>query len=259
MFRTLALQTDQIAMRGRSSFEDKGSYVVQRTPGEPAFWFGNQLIFREMRPKEEMLAAFSAEFPTAKHVTLSFDQPNIKAPTWAGDAPAFEVDTCDTLALDGPISGPDLPEGLRLRRIVSDRDWADVVSLQTEVGIEQGYDGPSHALFVAARFAAIRTKSEVGQGTVWFGVYDGDLLVADMGLVWTERLARYQNVETRQSYRKRGICAALMIAVHRLGVQQAPEARFVIVADTDEPPGRVYRRAGFALVETTLAVFKPAY
>lgn len=259
MFQSLALQTDQIAMRGRSTFEDKGAYVVQRTLDEPNFWFGNQLIYPQIRPREEMLGAFAKEFPDARHVTLSFDQPGIEVPDWVRDDPEFQSDICDTLALQGPISGPDLPTGLTLRKIASAQDWADVVSLQTEIGVEQGYDGENHAPFVRARFAAVRARSEAEAGTAWFGVYDGDLLVADMGLVWTNALARYQNVETRRSHRRRGICAALLVAVHAYGAQQAPDARFVIVADTDEPPGRVYRRSGFELVETTVAVFKPSY
>lgn len=246
-------------MRGRSTFEDKGSYVVQRTAQEPHFWFGNQLIYPEMRPKDEMLSAFAQEFPDAHHVTLSFDQPETDTPKWVWESPEFQADVCDTLALQGPIQGPDLPVDLRLRKIETDQDWADVVSLQTEVGVEQGYDGENHTPFVQARFAAVNAQSKAGAGTAWFGVYDGDLLVADMGLVWTDSLARYQNVETRVSHRGRGICSALLVAVQAYGAKQAPQAQFVIVADTDAPPGRIYRRAGFSLVETTLSIFKPAY
>lgn len=248
-----------MVMEDRSSFEDKGAYVVQRSPAEPDFWFGNQLIYREMRPRDEMLRAFSAEFPDAAHMVLSFDRPGLAPPGWAGADTGFEVDLCDTLALDGPIRGPAMPAGLTFRQIETDADWAAVVGLQTEIGIEQGYDGPRHAPFVQARFAALRARAQNRADLAWFGVFDGPLLVADMGIVWSSALARYQNVETRRSHRGRGICAALLVAAHAHAATRAPKARFVIVADTDGPPGRLYRRAGFGLVEVTLAVYRPGY
>lgn len=45
MFRSLGLETERLVMAGLSGFDDRGAFVVQSTPSEPIFWFGNCLIF----------------------------------------------------------------------------------------------------------------------------------------------------------------------------------------------------------------------
>jgi len=259
MFRTLGYASDALVMRHRSTFEDRGEFIIQRTPEEPDFWSGNQIIYRTAQPDPaRCLADFAAGFPGARHVTIGFDIADMPPPGWVAELDGFDRDECDVLSLSGAISAPPLPAGITARRIEGDADWAQVTALQLQTGIEEGYDPESHAPYIARKYARVRAGEALG-GAAWFGLFDGSLLVADMGIVWSDDLARFQSVETRASHHRRGLCAALLGVVHGHVTRAAPGADFVIVAETDGDAGRIYRRAGFAQAERLVAVMKPGY
>lgn len=259
MFRSLGLETERLVMARRSSFEDRGDHVVMRTPAEPEFWYGNQVIWKSTAARPEpLLAAFEAAFPDAAHCVLSFDVPGMDTPDWVGDLPDFEPDPADILSLDGPIAGPDLPPGFTFRRIETDGDWAQVVDCQTRTGVEDGFEPARHKVYVTEKYAAVRADCE-GGAAHWFGLFAGERLAADMGIVTDGRLARFQSVETMPDYRRQGLCAALLRQVHGAVTAQHPGAHFVIVAETESDAGRIYRRAGFTLHERLTSLMKRGY
>lgn len=258
MFRTLGLATEALVMTGLSEIEDKGPHLVLRTPGEPTYWFGNAVILRD-RPGDPGAAEalFRAEFPDAAHVCLQWDRP--EGPDLSAFADVgFKTDRVDVLTAAGPVPRPGLPAGLVMRALQDDGDWGALHALSLDIGIEDGQDGPGHAAFLDGRIAARRRQ--IGQGLGgWFGVFDGDLLVAAMGLLHDARVMRFQDVQTRASHRRRGICAALLGHVQDWGLARAPDAVAVIVADTDSAAGRLYARAGFGHSETLSAAYRPGY
>lgn len=93
----------------------------------------------------------------------------------------------------------------------------------------------------------------------WFGAFEGDQLVAHMGMFHDDTVARYQAVETRATHRGRGICAALLSHVSAWAASRAPDAVQVIVAEADSDAGRLYRRQGFAPTETLVEVTHRGY
>jgi hypothetical protein len=258
MFRSLGHRTDSLAMAGRSTYEDRGHYVIQRTQAEPNYWFGNRLIYREVvtNQVDRLAGAFESAFPEATHKTLSLDIPHLTVKGW--NLQGFEIEHVDVMARSGPAPNVPMPDGRTIRRISSARDWDQVIALQHEIGVEQGYDQDSHLPFIQTQFEAVAERCR-GSSFAWFGVFDGDLLVADMGIVWDKALARYQNVETRGTHRGRGICAALLAHVSAFAAHHVAGAQQVIVADVDGAPGRIYRRAGFALKEQLISLYRPGY
>lgn len=59
-----------------SQIEDRGDYLVIRSPDDPSFWWGNFLLLSALPPPGlagEWLARFAAEFPGASHVALGVD------------------------------------------------------------------------------------------------------------------------------------------------------------------------------------------
>ena len=259
MFRSLGLRTDEMVMARRSAFEDRGDHIVQRTPDEPTFWFGNQVIWKTAADDPApMLAAFDAAFPEAAHCVLSLDVPNITVPDWAAGLDGFEGDSADVLSLEGPILGPDVPEGFEFRPLSSETDWLSLIGCQTRTGIEEGFSAETHRAYVTDKVTAIRQECVAGRST-WFGIFDGDTLAADMGIVSDGVLARFQSVETMPEYRKQGLCAALLRQVHDVTAARYPGVQFVIVADSDGEAGRIYRRAGFAFTERLFSLMKRGY
>ncbi|SDK54267.1 GNAT family N-acetyltransferase [Aliiruegeria lutimaris] len=257
--RSHGLRSDLMVLRGLSVVEEHLDRVVVRTPSEPDFWFGNMVIFRDDRIEPDaQIARFRKDFPTSRHVTIVWDAPALSnAPALERfTALGFEIDRSDVLTLEGLSNPAPVPPGIEIRPIETPEDWEQVIALQIETGIEAGHLPEIHAPFVRKRFANHRKQVAGGRGC-WFGAFDGAQLVGDLGIFEGEGTARFQDVETRESHRRRGICAALVSVGLNWARRRAPASTPVIVAYTEGNAGRIYRRCGFTLSEQLLAVIRP--
>lgn len=256
--RSLGLASDVLIMRGQSTLQDHPDRWVLRTPLEPDYWFGNMVMFKtdQVLP-EAQIAQFKADFPHAQHVVLCWDAPD--QPEGPGHqalvSQGYDLEKTDVLSRFDPLPKSPVPDGVHLRPIESDDDWAQVLALQIDTGIEDGYAPASHNPFLEKRLAGRRAQISEGWGQ-WFGAFEKDLLVADLGIFFDERVARYQSVQTRISHRKRGLARALLSVASGWAKEQAPGARLVILADQGNPSAQIYRRAGFALHESLIAAVK---
>ena len=256
MFSTLGIASEALVMRGRSTFEEREDYIIQRSPLEPEYWFGNQIVFRQFPESlDEAQQVFVQAFPDAAHCVFSFDLPDGAVPQWAEDLQGYEVDHTDILVLTGSISGPQLPDGFQFRKITNDADWEQLIELQLQTEVDQGYPVETHRPFIETKFQQIRSRCEKSD-FAWFGLFDGEALAADMGITWDDEIARFQSVETRPEYQRKGLCAALLVKVVEQVRLVSPHCRFVIAAAANEGPGRIYRRAGFVHQETIVSLTK---
>jgi ribosomal protein S18 acetylase RimI-like enzyme len=258
--RSLAYRTD-LAMLERSGSEisDRGTHLVVRTPDNPTFWWGNYLLLPEPPPSTEeaegWLAIFEHEFPLARHRTFGVDG---TAGTAADLTPftAIGMDAEESAVMTAQaVHPPPRPNTeATLRRLASDDDWAQQVEV-TRAGEELGYDLP----FVTAKARAERRLVEAGYGA-WWGAFDGDRLLASMGLVTaSEGLARFQSVKTHPDARGQGLAGTLVYRVARYGFEELGAHTLVMVADPDYLAIRIYRSVGFADTERQLqAERKPA-
>lgn len=259
--RSLTIRSDLVAGRGQCHVTEHPDRYVLRTPNQPDYWFGNTVIFKEYTdtPRAQV-AQFKSDFPDARHVCLQWDVPNLGVEPGIASlrTQGYKLDQCDALVLDQPLVRFDLPSGLSARQITGD-DWYQVISLQTNTGIvDDGYNPDEYPAYIKGRFATHREAMADGKGA-WFGVFDGLDLVADMGIYVGDGIARFQSVETAQAYRRKGICRALVGIAHDWAKAQDPNARPVIIADTDGAPGRTYRACGFALAETLVSAYLPGW
>jgi hypothetical protein len=88
-------------------------------------------------------------------------------------------------------------------------DWTKAEALQAKIGLEDGRVPKFYGPYLARRNAGRRDQITKGIGQ-WFGAFDGDRIVAQLGMFHDGSLARYQSVETRATHRRRGICSALL-------------------------------------------------
>lgn len=250
-----------LVMQDVSSFTDYGGYAVQETPSEPDYWVGNQLILRQKDvAATDAIAQFRKHFPDKNHVAIVWDMPHLAADQIDPDfvAQGCDVDLFDVLTLQGDIADAPMPGGITLRPLRNMADWAKSLELQQSIGIEEGYDADRHLPYLKRRNATRRDQIAKGLGQ-WFGAFENELLVAQMGMFHDDRIARYQSVETRASHRRQGICAALLRHCCIWALNRAPDATPVIVAEADSNAGRLYRRMGFQQAESLVGVIRPAY
>lgn len=171
----------------------------------------------------------------------------------------FGVEVSDLLARSAVPPAPEVPDGYTLRELASDADWEGAVALGMRIALKDGFDPAAHAPFRRRRIAG--RHMQAAQGILrWWGAFRDGALAAGMGVA-TGRIegvpiGRYQSVETAPEHRRQGLCSALLARAAEGVLEREPDARLVIVADVDGVPGRLYRRAGFALVERTVAVVR---
>ena len=170
----------------------------------------------------------------------------------------YDVSTYESLTREGPIPTQPVPNGISIRQLESDQDWAQLMANQKRLGREEGRDPASHDPYLERRYQAQRARIGRGGGA-WFGAFDGDILAGGMGMFCGNGLARYQSVETRSDYRRQGICAALLSHASHWAESATPAARQVIVTDADSDAGRLYARVGFRPTERLVDAILPGY
>lgn len=257
--RALGLRTDLMVQGDEAKITTLADRYIWRTPSAPDFWFGNTVVFRAPpTDARACIAQFQADFPQARHICLQWDVPDMPDGPALRDLAAMglELDVSSALTRQGAPLGAPRPEGIALRPVVG-ADWAQVAELkrQTSAGAEAGE--AAFAAYIAARVATWRARVERGEG-VWIGAFDGSVLVGHLGLIQSAGLARYQDVVTRASHRRRGIAAALLGAAAEWAVARDAQVTLVIVADTDDAPERLYLRQGFERRETLRSAVRPA-
>lgn len=261
MIRSVGLASDVMVMRDVSSLEARDGYQVVRTPTEPNFWWGNFVIFDDCpADPSAQIAAFKTEFPDAAHMLIVWDDPEMTPGVGhaALERKGFFIDVADVLVLTGDLIRAALPEGIIIRPVRTDADWRAVIDLQTDIGLAEGHDPVAHRPYVENRFAAIRAQCEAGV-SCWFGAWDGMVLAGDLGIMTDGRTARYRSVETRDIYRRNGICPALVCAAYDWAMARGPSAQTVIIAMANSAAGRIYRRCGFTHSETSVSAILKGY
>jgi len=249
-----AWRTDLLFARLDGSVEDRGDHLVVRTPGNPFYFWGNFLLFEEAPADEAELdrrrALFAEAFadePDVRHEALGWDPAR---PGWgAAEAllqPGSGWDREDGLVLATSAAQPAhrATPGLRLRRLTTPDEWEASRQLG-HVATPGTGSGPRRDAFLDRLHARYRAMAEAGLG-VQLGAFDGDRLVAHLGLFRDRELARFQRVETHPDWRRRGACGALVAEAQAIALGEWGVERLVIVAEPGSEAERIYRRAGCA-------------
>ena len=230
-----------------------------RTPQNPGYYNGNYLYF-PLAPKRGDLArwvqlfeqAFAAD-PRVKHASFCWDG---AAGTGTADefvAAGFTLDEYLVMTAER-LNDFALPTGLHVRAFCDERDWAQQLSMQLD-DVPAVHAGPAYTAFKAAQVEHHRTISETLG--VWMGAFDGERLAGSCGIFPAQDgMARYQDVMVAKAYRNRGIARALIAAAGRCAFERFHPRTLVIVADANDFPQGIYRRAGFTEAQREARLWK---
>ena len=219
-------------------------HLVVRTPGNPTFHWGNCVLVTDPEAVEEsedgsrssnassrQRPGQPSAFPACPRTDLvGRARPGARARRRARDGPPSAPD---------PASGSIFGTPARKRRgLGAGRRAGD--------GGERANGAVPEALHET--FLRARRRADAGLSNemlaAFFGAFADDALAASLGIVLCGRTARYQNVGTDEPHRRRGL------ASHLLGVAASWAAdrgcdRWVIVTESTNSAGRVYRAVGF--------------
>jgi len=247
----LRTDLDLLLLQG-STVVDAGDHLVIRTESNPTFYWGNFiLVSGEARAAEidHWTERFEHEFPSSAHRAVGFTKHGGDLDAWRERGFAAEVDV--DLGVRGVPSAAEVPGGIRVRALEDADDWDQSAVVGASGSPADRRD--DQLLFERRRAAARRALVESGRAR-WFGAFDGERLVGDLGMVRLGDLARYQDVVTVADYRRRGIAAALVRAAAEWALEDPVVEQLVIVADEAGPAIRLYQRAGFTEVARHAAV-----
>lgn len=239
-------ETDLAVLRHTGSvFDDRGDHVVVRSPHNPTFHWGNFVMVTDGDAVDDgarWASVFQDAFPAAGWVSLGLIRCPDDVSSWIEQGLEVELDeVLTTTAL--PRQTP-LAEGYTVRRLESDDDWAaHVRRALAENDRTQESPPDSYAVYMEAQARARRGLSDRGVAA-FFGAFDGDTLAADLGIVRCGTTARYQSVGTDEEHRRRGLASHLLGVAARWSAEHGCH-RWVIITESTNPAGRVYRSVGF--------------
>lgn len=257
--KALEFATDVMVQQGDIHLTHHADRMVQETPDQPNFWFGNRVIYSAPPDSAaRLMAQFQNDLPGARHICFGWDIPNLPHDVVKGvfQATDLMVESADTLVLSGPLIGKPVPEGVQIRPFETPNDWLQREAIAKAEFLKDGT--PEKGLDAFLRGSSTQRRRQISKGLgQWFGAFVGGALVADMGIFHDEDLIRYQSVQTHENHRRKGMCSALLQVSLNWALTRAPNARPVIVADSNSDAGRLYRNAGFRLFETTISAYRP--
>lgn len=258
--RSLVRATELDVLAPDHVVERRGDVLVVRSPSNPAYYWGNYLLFPRPPgpgdgPRWEALfdEAFAAE-PRVRHRALGWD-------TTDGDLGAAHEELVargyDLQELVGLIAVPDAltprageSRTVEVRALDPDADedlWDGVVELQVAGRDEAFRDTEDdYRAFSRARLADQRRLFREGRGAWYVALLPGTREVAgSLGIVVTGGRGRYQAVDTAEAHRRQGICSRLVVEAARHAVATFGAETLVICAEPDYHALGLYESLGF--------------
>lgn len=238
-----------------STVDDRGDHLVVRTPSNPDYHWGNCLLVTDaavVDDADRWVECFALEFPHSTWFSAGLAAMPSRPDAWTRHG--IELEQLDVLSTTTMPRAVPLVDGYFVRQL-SHADWELVAARDIAENLASGeYDPDIHERFVRQTVATHRRMCDEGMAA-WFGAFHGDDLAADLGIVRCGSVARYQAVGTHPSHRRRGL------ASHLLGVAAEWAAghgcqTWVIVTESTNDAGRVYRRAGFTLDDAEVNAYR---
>ena len=253
----LGWQTDlAVLQHSGSCIEDRGDHLLVTSPDNPDYHWGNFVFVTDAAAVDDAgrwLRTFEASLPEATWVAIGLVRMPDDRSAWA----AHQLD----LELDEVLSTRELPtqtplaDGYTVRTIVGD-DWEQSVARAVADNQRSGGHEPaSFARFARQRAQAKRRLHERGIAA-FFGAFCADVLVAELGIVRCGTTARYQSVGTDIAHRRRGLASHLLGVAARWAGERGCD-RWVIITESTNPAGRVYRSVGFAPDTANAQAYRP--
>lgn len=257
---SLGWRTDLMFARFDGQVLDRGNHLLVLTPVNPAYWWGNFLLFQHAPGPgdfERWMALFdeqiAARQPASRHRAFGVDVPQrpVLPPEFA--AAGFRLDEATVLTLTSDqlqVPRRAWPGDVAFRVLDLARDGAAVVDQQVAAA-DARLEPAGYRAFAQRQMQRYCAMQRAGLGH-WLGLVaaagDRPQLAASCGLFRDPRgggLARFQFVATHPAWRRRGLCTALVDAACRHGFEAMGLQTLAMLADPAEVAIGIYESLGF--------------
>lgn len=269
---SLVWATDIDVLAPDHTAERRDGYWVVQSPSNPTFWWGNFLLFDDAPTAgdgdrwEQVFTGEFAHCPEVTHRTFAWDR--VDGELGSADrelvSRGYELEwTSGLIARSDAIRAHERadPEVV-VRALDPDGDerlWAAVIDVQMAGAREEFRDSEYHLTFLRRRQEELRETFRRGRGSWYVALLDG-AVAGSLGVVVTDRRARYQTVDTAEAFRRRGIARRLVVDAARQAMSRHAIDHFVIAADPDYHAIGIYEGLGFERVELVVgAMLRPEH
>jgi hypothetical protein len=265
--RSLGYRTDLFVCAFDGIVEDRGRYIVVRTPSNPGFWWGNYLLYPDApgaRAAERghdgsWLDDHARELPNISATLLAWDRPDgTRGEVEPFLSDGFELDEGKILtATSADLQrAPRHASDVEVIPLRDDADWSGAERALTNA-FAANRSGTLEDLrdFVVRQCARYRAMQERALGQ-WYGArVDGEIAAA-LGVVRDRELGRFQLVGTDPRFAGRGVCSTLVHDAAQLTLARPEIATLVMAADAHYHAAKVYESVGFRPTEHLVAIIK---
>ena len=228
-----------------STVHEHGDHLLVRTESNPGFHWGNCLFVTDEDVVDNAgrwVETFQSAFPKASWIAVGLIRLPDDQDAWVAQGLTVELD--DVLTTRLLPRQTLLPDGYTVRRLLGG-DWEQSLARAVAENDRTGDEDPtSYELFARRRMQAWRALCD-REVAAFFGAFEDNVLVAELGIVQCGKTARYQSVGTDEEHRRRGLASHLLGVAARWAGDRGCDL-WVIVTEATNPAGRVYRRLGFA-------------
>lgn len=265
-FRSLLAATDVDVLSDSAIVEDRGDYVVARTPSNPDHHWGNFLLFRQpprAGDRERWEAAYLQEFEQGReywHCALCWEPAGTDGAAIDEFVDGAGYDTDRAVALvaqpEELVEHPRSNREVRVHVLDPDGDadtWHELIDMQVAVREPAHAEGP-YRTFAEQRMADRRDRFRAGDGAWLVARTPAGELAASCGVVVTNGRCRFQAVDTFEPHRRQGIATRLVYEAGRVAIERYGAETLVIGADADYHALQLYESLGFVVRERSLAV-----
>jgi ribosomal protein S18 acetylase RimI-like enzyme len=269
--RSLVWSTDIDVLPADRVVEQRDQYLVIRSPGNPAHWWGNLLLFDgppalgEGPRWEQLFASEFAAEPAVQHRTFAWDRVDGSCGSAEQEfvARGYELERTVGLIARPEAIRAHRRENREVRVRALDPDpgadqplWEEVVALQV-AGRDEREDQTNYETYCRQRLKDLRVLFRRGRGS-WYVALEAnnDHVLASCGIVVTSGRGRYQYVETAAGHRRRGICSRLVVEAAHDAARQWRVEQLVIAADPGYHALGLYESLGFEQQERVSGVYR---
>jgi GNAT superfamily N-acetyltransferase len=239
-----------------SSVEEHADHLVVRTPADPTYHWGNFVLVTDASAVDDAdrwAALFATCFPDARHRAIGLAADPADPGAW--EALGMRIEHEDVLVRDAPLERRPLPEGYVVRPLESDDDWSQSHEMRLADLTDEQRVAPGRQEHQRRATEARRRLVATGHA-VFLGAFAGDELAADLGILdCGDGVARYQDVMTKASHRRRGLTSHLLGEASAWAAARGVHA-WVILADAGEAPSRLYQKLGFRPAAPTSQAYR---
>jgi putative acetyltransferase len=236
------------------------SCIQVSSPENPGYYWGNYLLLPgapEADRLQSWVDLFRDRFQSyceVEHVLLRWDGAAL-APQAQARARALGMTEDSgpgmvaTQLIDPQLIEPQLIEPgnqhVEIRPLDFEREFDQIEQLNQQCDPNESSGSPEYRLFKERMRQSWRKRQRAGMVT-WWGVFFDEVLVGQCGFVFcSDRLGRYQAVETHPDFRRRGVCSALISTVGQDALGRGGCRALLLGADGEGPALGLYRRLGF--------------